>query len=154
MQFVPPRDILGCMERKDWTLLAITAAGSRGLSPVQIQKSLFLLGKELPSEVGPFFYDFIPYNYGPFDRNVYMDASELSEKGLISIVDTGSGLKQYLPTHLGTQCASLLKHAASARALDYLDRIVQWTQGLSFSALLRAIYAKYPEYRQNSVFQD
>jgi hypothetical protein len=141
------------MERKDWTLLAIAAAGTRGLSPVQIQKSLFLLWKELPSEVGELFYEFIPYNYGPFDRNIYVDASQLSEQGLVSIVETGSGFKQYLPTVLGIQCASLLETAAPARALAYLKVVVPWVQSLSFSALVRAIYARYPEYRQNSVFQ-
>jgi hypothetical protein len=139
------------MERKDWALLAISFAGGRGLSPVQLQKSLFLLGKELPAEVGDGFYDFIPYNYGPFDRAVYVDANKLSEDGLVNIAERS--LKEYSPTPLGLQCASLLEGAASPRARAYLQQIVKWTQSLSFSQLVRAIYDRYPEYRQNSVFQ-
>jgi hypothetical protein len=33
------------LTRSDWTLLAIDAGGASGLSPVQIQKVLFLLGE-------------------------------------------------------------------------------------------------------------
>jgi uncharacterized protein YwgA len=141
------------MERKYWTLFAVTFAGRRGLSPVQLQKSLFLLGKELSSEVGEQFYQFTPHNYGPFDRTIYTDASELAEQGLIRIAEADGGFKEYMPTDVGLQCATLMKHAASTRALDYLNEIVRWAQDLSFSALVRAIYAKYPEYRENSVFQ-
>jgi hypothetical protein len=31
------------VRREDWTLLAIAAGGGQSLSPVQLQKSLFLL---------------------------------------------------------------------------------------------------------------
>ena len=64
--------------RSDWTLLAICAGGFRGLSPVQLQKTLFLLGKQLPEAVTADFYDFQAYHYGPFDRTVYVDAERLS----------------------------------------------------------------------------
>ena len=50
------------LDRKDWALLAIANAGHGvSLSPVQLQKSLFLLGRELGSKVGANFYDFQPY---------------------------------------------------------------------------------------------
>ena len=38
-------------------------------------------------------------------------------------------------------------------AVTYIRAVVQWSQSLSFSNLLRAIYAHYPAYRVNSVFQ-
>src|SRR5436190_18669612 len=78
------------MEPKDWTLLVISAADSRGLSPVQLQKSLFLLERRLSEEapaekLGESFYEFVPYNYGPFDVKVYQDAEALEERGLVTI---------------------------------------------------------------------
>jgi hypothetical protein len=134
-------------------MLTISLARGRGLSPVQLQKVLFLLGKKLPQEVGPNFYDFQPYNYGPFDSAVYSDADVLSFGGLVSIAKSGGGYNEYSPTPKGLEYAENLKQAAPPRALAYLDRAVQWAQTLSFSGLVRAIYDKYPEYRKNSVFQ-
>jgi hypothetical protein len=43
------------MKRALWTLLAISVANGKTLSPVQVQKSLFLLGRMLPDEVGDLF---------------------------------------------------------------------------------------------------
>ncbi len=36
------------MMRKDWTLLTIVAADEHPLQPVQLQKSLFLISRNLP----------------------------------------------------------------------------------------------------------
>ncbi len=68
------------MKPQDWTLLAISAAKGRGLSPIQLQKSLFLLERRLSKEeLGEQFYEFVPYNYGPFDVKIYQDAKYLDE---------------------------------------------------------------------------
>ena len=139
------------MQRDDWTLLAIALAGRTPMTPVQLQKTLFLLSKQMPNAVGDDFYDFRPYNYGPFDRQVYVDAEELSRKGLITI-DTKNRFAEYSATHAGVEAARRLAAGATVAA-DYLSRIVLWAQSLSFQQLVRAIYAKYPEYRENSVFQ-
>ena len=71
------------MERQRWTLLAIDEAAPSGLSPVQLQKTLFLIGKNLTREVGDSYYSFVPYNYGPFDAHVYSDAEVLIKQGLV-----------------------------------------------------------------------
>jgi hypothetical protein len=141
------------VERRDWTLLAIGLAKGRGLSPVQLQKVLFLLGKSLPSDIGSDFYTFEPYNYGPFDRTVYTDADYLSAVGLVSITSTGSGYSEYAATPEGQSRTEMIKAHAPHRAVAYLGKVIPWAQSLSFSSLVRAIYNKYPEYRVNSVFQ-
>ena len=63
------------------------------------------------------------------------------------------GFTEYTPTPAGLAYAAEVRVIAPIRAVTFLDKIVQWAQGLSFSALVRAIYATYPEYRENSVFQ-
>jgi hypothetical protein len=141
------------VERHDWTLLAISLAKGRGLSPVQLQKILFLLWKSVPSDIGTDFYTFEPYNYGPFDRTIYSDAEYLSMFGLVNISNTGSGYSEYAVTPAGQTRAEMIRACAPPRALAYLEQAVQWAQSLSFSSLVRAIYNKYPEYRVNSVFQ-
>jgi hypothetical protein len=139
--------------RADWTMLAISFATGDGLSPVQLQKVLFLLGKELPNEVGRDFYEFIPYNYGPFDRSVYDDARALASQGLASKNDSSQGFWSYSATPAGLDHADKVKRSASQKAVSYLEKIVPWAQSRSFASLVRAIYQKYPEYRENSVFQ-
>jgi hypothetical protein len=142
------------MNRRDWALLAIRFGESKGLSPVQLQKSLFLLGRELPEEVGPGFYEFRPYNYGPFDTAVYEDAEILESQGLVNISRGDSRRSvRYKITPAGIARSDELSAQASPRALQYLDTVVHWAQQLSFNDLVRAIYDKYPEYRANSVFQ-
>lgn len=140
---------------KDWTLIAIASSRSRPLTPVQLQKSLFLLGKKLPSEVGPDFYSFEPYNYGPFSRQVYVDAEELNSNGLVAFVPhPGGDWQDYAPTRTGTKRASDIVKTASPKAVAYLSKVVQWSSEQTFPELVRWIYANYPEYKKNSLFTD
>lgn len=144
----------GRMKRRDWTLLTIAAA-SRPVSPVQLQKSLFLLGQNLPKVVGSDFYSFTPYNYGPFDAAVYQDAEELERNGLLLEARVPGGWwREYSPTREGLRAAAALEREAPAGALKYLAQVVGWAQSLSFQQLVRAIYKQYPSFKANSVFRD
>lgn len=141
------------MNRSDWTLLAICAANGQGLSPVQLQKTLFLLGRELPNAVGQGYYDFKPYHYGPFDRAVYSDAEKLAVAGDVAITQRpGESWNRYLATAQGCERAEALKTEVP-QAIAYLQSVVQWALRQSFQQLVRSIYEKYPEMRANSVFQ-
>ena len=144
------------MRPDEWTLVAICAAGSKGLSPVQLQKTLFLLGRNLPiNDLGDSFYEFVPYNYGPFNVGIYQDAEGLERKGLVAISrSTERPWAQYQPTDEGLKVARRLRDQASSRAVAYLERVVAWATKLSFRDLVRAIYAEFPDFRINSVFQD
>src|SRR6266404_2258486 len=136
------------LQRKDWTVLVISAAGPTGLSPVQLQKCLFLIGKNLPAEVGEDFYSFIPYNYGPFDAAVYVDAESLVNEKLIAIARvSGRTWAYYVITPKGEDLAQSLRAKISPTVWDYIFRTVAWIKRLSFSELLMAIYNAYPEYR-------
>ncbi len=141
------------MRREDWTLVAIDNAGTRGLTPVQIQKVLFLLGKEIPTAVSDSFYLFIPHNYGPFSKQVYSDAERLAVNGLVAIERPIGGYQEYRITAAGANVARALVAQADPRAITYLRNVVSWAQNQTFSGLIRAIYNKYPEFRANSVFQ-
>ncbi len=142
------------MQRQDWLLLALSAAQGNPLSPVQLQKALFLLGEKHPSSVGRGYYHFIPYNYGPFDRLVYIDAERLRDAGLVSIEQRpGQQWNEYALTPHGMATATQLRQTAPSQAVDYLDELVPWTCSQSFESLVRAVYAEYPNMRQNSVFR-
>ncbi|MEO6022952.1 MAG: hypothetical protein ABIP64_07525, partial [Burkholderiales bacterium] len=73
------------MEARDWTLLVLAKAGE--LQPVQLQKSLFLLGRNLNEHqlATGNFYNFEAYDYGPFSSGIYADA-EMLEQGKLIII--------------------------------------------------------------------
>ena len=148
-------DILIYEERKEWTLLAIYCANEDGLSPAQLQKSLFLLGKNLPDAVGDNYYQFTPYGYGPFDQTIYFDAEQLSRDGLISINYTESRKwPKYFITSKGKEYAESLKQKTENKVTDYLYAVIKWAQSLTFQELIRAIYHAFPKFKSNGVFQE
>lgn len=142
------------MERMQWALLVIDEAGTGGLSPIQLQKSLFLIGRNLPQEVGKDYYEFIPYNYGPFDSSVYSDAQQLVNQGLAQVVQVvGRNWSYYTITETGHDRARRIRETeVSERASKYITTVVTWVQSLSFAELLAAIYKAFPEYKAKSVF--
>jgi uncharacterized protein (DUF488 family) len=141
------------MERRDWILLALYVASDNQLQPVQLQKSLFLLGERI-GDVGTDFYEFVPYHYGPFAKEIYADADALASEGLLSAEKMArSHWREYSATQEGLDRAAALCSDANDEALAYLRRAVTWTQTRSFNEVVRSIYAHFPNYRANSVFQ-
>jgi len=138
-----------------WVLLALLHAKHHALTPVQLQKSLFLLGKRRPKDVGKAFYHFRAYDYGPFDVAVYNDADLLVADGLVAVNTRGGrSLRYYHLTDAGVAEAKRLARSAPEKALAYLAEVVPWAQQLSFNELVRPVYAEYPDMRENSVFRD
>lgn len=141
------------MNRKDWLLLVIAAAKGERLSPVQLQKTVFLLGKEQPEAVGQDFYDFVPYAYGPFCVDVYRDAKELSQEGFVAIKPGQYGhWREYRITPAGMKHAEELSHT-NLKVVGYLEKKVRWAKSQNFRSLVKKTYDDYPEYKVNSVFQ-
>jgi hypothetical protein len=144
------------MERADWTLLTVAAARPYSLDPVQLQKCLFLLGKNCPAVLTAPFYNFQPYNFGPFDVAVYQDAERLEAQGRISIFrPQWRKWGEYSIAPAGMQRVERLRREElDTRIWDYLKRLVEWARSLSFESLVRTVYHHYPEFRANSVFRE
>ena len=142
------------MNRKDYLLLVVAAGGSTPLTPVQLQKCLFLVKENLPEIPVPF-YEFEPYDYGPFDVEVYADADSLAYEGLLLSVRSplGNWIDRAV-TPDGMKKAEEIKKELSEPACTYVQEVVRWAQSLSFSSLVKSIYEHYPQYRENSVFQN
>lgn len=145
----------GIMNRDKWILMTLNYAENGSLSPIQLQKSLFLLSQKYPNEVGSTFYEFKPYDYGPFNKKIYSDCAALAQKGFLIIQKlVGRGWSGYSITPRGIEEAKKLKKEVSKDATKYLNQIVRWAQSLTFSQLLTAIYRAFPEFKENSVFQE
>ncbi len=140
------------MTRKEWLLLVLEAAEGENLTPVQLQKSLFLVGKLLGAEKEGGFYEFIPYDYGPFAKDVYSDAESLEREQLVRIDRIPARRwKEYSATPRTLNEAAAIE--ADAKLRDNVRKIVKWTRSLPFPELVRSIYKHFPAYKMNSVFQ-
>jgi uncharacterized protein YwgA len=141
------------LTKKDWALLVIAAAKPKTLTPLQLQKSLFLLGQNIPEAVKPDFYKFVPHNFGPFAKDVYADVEALKDQGLIDeIVKSGQNWPEYRISQTGVQKADEIRDLLSPNAKTYLDTLVKWVEQQSFQDLLHSVYKAYPEFATKSVF--
>ena len=142
------------MEKMEWNLIVIAAAKGQLLTPVQLQKALFIVGENVPSVYKRDYYHFKAYNYGPFSKEVYSDAESLAATGDVAIATApGQAWSNYRATHQGSKRAEQLRKELSKSERDYIDRIVMWIRGLSFRQLLAFIYKQYPNYAKKSMFK-
>ena len=139
------------MTRQDWLLLVLAAAGGKPLSPLQLQKSLFLVGHDLARLVGADFYTFRPFDYGPFDATVYRDAEEQSAQGLVTIRSHPATKRVFSLTMTGITRVRALEPELPADAVRHCRYVVQWALSQTFQELTQAIYERFPAYAERSV---
>lgn len=139
------------MTGKDWMLLALAAAKAKGLTIPQLERTLFVLGRELTSTRAAPYYTFAAGDYGPFDAAVHADARSLEADGLAHAAHDDFP-PVYATTRKGLQAARQFAQQVPQEELDCLRRTVKWARRLSFPELVTAIYAKYPDISANSVF--
>lgn len=154
----PQRRQDAVLDRKDWALLVLAAGEGAPLQPVHLQKCLFLIGENVNPEernLSKAFYEFEPYDYGPFAQPVYSDAERLEAEGLATIFQrSGRGYREYAATTSGLARAKKLEEKLPEDVTDYVRRVVHWALPRSFNEIVRAIYKSYPEQRARSVFND
>ena len=138
------------MKREDLLLKIIAAAGGERLTPVQLQKVAFLVGKQFANDL-PDYYEFEKYHYGPFCVDLYRDAEALQRDGLISItLNPRGGWKEFAATPKGIEVGV---EENPGRVASFIAERVTWAMDMSFQELVRAVYRSHPQYRENSVFQ-
>ena len=141
------------MEGKDVVLLMVDAIGGV-VTPVQLQKSVFLVSAEGLDGIPKPLYDFKPYHYGPFDRRVYNDAERLHQDGLVLRASSRGGTwTDTMIMRDGWESAQELRKGLPDKTIEGIDAIAGIVRSKSFPELVKHVYQKFPEYRENSVFQ-
>jgi hypothetical protein len=143
------------MDRQDLLLALLACAGGRPYSPVQLQKAAFLISKNMPNLVdqGPPFR-FVPYDYGPFDSNVYAESQHLHDRGDAVIAPSGVGRwNTHAASDAGLARGSQILQRMPSETREYFESVSNWVRSQSFSSLVKSIYEAYPEMRANSVFR-
>lgn len=146
------------MKRQDVLLAALASASpSKAFEPVHIQKALFLIDRRAKTLFGRGKgqrYDFIPYDYGPFDSAVYHDLDQLAGEGLVSIDRNPEyGYRRYTPTDLGREKGEALLDEMRAEHKSVVADAVSFVLSMPFRALVSAIYRQFPDMKANSVFK-
>jgi len=151
---MPETPVLSLTRRQDF-MLAVLSSLERTVSftPVQLQKLFFLIDREASGLVeGPHF-NFVAYDYGPFDRAVYDELDYLAGLSLVHIIPSGR-YRVYAPSANGLSYASKEFARLSPIARSYIQRCAEWVRSLNFQQLVTAIYNHYPDMKKNSIFQE
>jgi hypothetical protein len=139
------------MTRRELMLAAMASAGEgASFTPVQVQETFFLIDRTASVLVGGPHFHFHPYDYGPFDSDVYSELDSMARAGLVDISEG-----RYHPYSLTPK-----GYAEGRRSLDdlpdetseFLHATVGWVRSLRFDQLVAAIYRDYPDMKVNSVF--
>ena len=142
------------MTRNKAVLAAMAAGGPRAsFDPVQMQKYFFLIDREIPRWVSGPHFRFQPYDYGPFDKEVYTVLDSLTQEDQIRIDSTGR-YRRYSLTDSGLKRGKALLDTLPEPVVRYLIEINRWVRCLSFRQLLAAIYQRYPDMAVKSVIPD
>lgn len=141
------------MERQKLMLAALAAGGENAtFAPVQVQKLFFLIDREASGLLGGPFFNFRPYDYGPFDKTVYAELDSLESQDLVQTRGTSS-YRIYVLTRTGFITGTKILSTTSAAASTYMKEAAQWIRSLNFQQLVAAIYNRYPDMRANSIFR-
>jgi hypothetical protein len=126
--------------------------GGYPYTPVQVQKLLFLIDRQIPQFVGGPHFNFEAYHYGPFDASVYHELEQLAVGGFVTI-DRTCAPRTFALTPDGLNRGATALGTLPSNIRDFVRRTSEFVRVHSFSSLVSAIYKAFPEMRANSVFQ-
>ena len=124
------------------------------IDPIRVMKGMFLIAMETPVDWLPEEdrYEFQPYNWGPFSKDVYSDLEVLQGLGYVSILARpGRSWNSYSLTEGGRVEANEVSEGLDPRLGKYVDAVSQFVMRTGFSDLLNAVYKRYPDYATRSL---
>jgi len=130
------------MLKRQRILLHLLKHAGKPLTRIELTKWCFLLRHEMPSQGGQSFFDFVPYQYGPFSFSMYQELDKLAAQSFVETPDD----KSVVLTPLGESEAS----SPSGVAQD-VEVLVNRFRAMSTNRLLDYVYDRFPEFTVNSV---
>jgi len=142
------------MTSEELVLAALSGEVCRPFEPVHVQKLLFLIDARLSEALGGPYFAFQPYDYGPYDKNVYGVLESLASRGLVSIEQSAHSRRSYSLTPEGAELGNVALSKMPPSVAEHVKVLAHFVRGLGFTQLVSAVYRAYPEMRANSVFND
>lgn len=135
--------------RSDILLAIIAAANGKYLSRGHLQKVAFLVSEEFKGKLPGDFYEFDKHNYGPFCHDITDDTDELLYWGWIK---AKAGADRSADMYSISAQVDFDQLRLTDDMKRYIKDTVAWVADMSFSKLVRAIYLRYPEFLERSIF--
>ena len=132
------------LNRQKCILFMIERAG-RPVTHLEITKWAFLTALEMPSGGGSSFYDFLPYQYGPFSFTMFREVDGLARKGYLRDVEWNGYAAWELPGDMRGNTANLARDVRRDAA-----RVVERFISKSDDELIDYVYDRFPWYTANS----
>jgi uncharacterized protein YwgA/DNA-binding HxlR family transcriptional regulator len=138
-------------ERAKWILALLHAVGGIVRGSIRLQKLFFLMKRELGIEELP--YDFSPYQFGPFSRDILEDAADLENAGLIEVkkeifepTSAGDYLvsRTFSLTSKGSKLAEESYNNMPENVKKVLSELEKFNK-MELTELLNYVYTKYPK---------
>ena len=170
-----PSDLIA----SDLILLLLRAAGGmpgtegeiRGIT--RLEKLLFLATQEEGiDKVVEDPFEFKPYHYGPYSKEIYEAVELLEELGLLiddryldddkldeaeelalAVADEEGVERRFMLTQDGEKVADLLA-TRRPEVLDKLSDVKRRYGSLGLRRLIRYVYSKYPQYAEQSIIRE
>ena len=141
------------MTKEDYVRAGMSAAKMNSLTPVRVQKLFFLLDVRIPEKIGGPYFEFAPYDYGPFDKNVYSVFESLENKNLAEIRKPDFNNPQlYQLTPSGQKNGDKMFGSFPKDTQESIVEFVEWIRKHSFTQIVSTIYKHYPDMSTKSVF--
>ena len=133
------------MLTREKIILNLLTQVAKPLSRTVFVKLSFLLRHETTLKDAPSFYDFVPYNFGPFSFTLYWELERLRQYGYVTIQEEHVALCE---PNLGQSCRKAQDLPASTIAA--VAQIIRRYGRRSQKALVSDVYRRYPWFALNS----
>ncbi|MCP4379383.1 MAG: DUF488 domain-containing protein [bacterium] len=132
------------LNRQKCILFMIDRA-NRPVTHLEITKWAFLTALEMPSGGGSSFYDFLPYQYGPFSFAMFRELDGLARKGYLRNAEWNGHAAWELVPGMRGEIANLARDVQEDAA-----RVVERFIDKSDDELIDYVYVHFPWYTANS----
>lgn len=123
------------------------------LDRLRLQKGVFLLEMR-GSDDWKELYQYVPWDWGPFSRELAVEVNELVAGGLIEEEPVQwRRYPRYRTTSTGEEKIDKVIPTLSAHQQEYIQKVRAYVTSRSFSQLLREVYKAFPKYAAASRFQ-
>ncbi|MCX7805979.1 MAG: DUF488 domain-containing protein [Planctomycetota bacterium] len=130
-------------------ILSLLSRADGPLPPTIFVKLVFLLRQETALAGHTGFYDFVPYNFGPFSFTLYRDLNDLRRNGYVEARQNMVALRDRTRDLVGKETATL-PPSVTAAVSDIIRRYGKMGQ----QDLVRDVYVRYPWYASRSELTD
>ena len=132
--------------KRQKVLLGLLQGARKELTRLELMKMLFLLKAESCLSAEAFFYDFVPYQYGPFSFAAYHDLRTLARLDYVDFSDESRRTIPVLCPERAREAFESLPARIRAAVSDTLDEYGM----LSQESLVDAVYRRHPWFASRS----